>query len=149
MFVTLLNSIVSVSNYTKCVSLSNQKIMTQTTLINLHPAELRYYPFVVNLNMCAGSCNTLDDLSGRVCVPNEGEDLNLHVFNITTGMNESRTSTKHISCQCKCKLPCRRCNLNQKWNNNKCRFECENPKEHQCKKSSFWNSTTCSCENGK
>ena len=55
MFVILLVSIVSASNHTKlCMSLSNQKCMTQPTLINLHPNEysqaLRYYPFVVNLN---------------------------------------------------------------------------------------------------
>ena len=30
-------SIVNASDHTKCVSLSNQKCMTQTTLINLHP----------------------------------------------------------------------------------------------------------------
>ena len=33
----LLISIVNVSNQTNCVSLSNQKCMTQPTLINLHP----------------------------------------------------------------------------------------------------------------
>ena len=43
--------------------------MTQLTLTNLHPTEysqaLHYYPFAVNLYMCAGSCNTLDDLSNK------------------------------------------------------------------------------------
>ena len=33
----LLISIVNVFNQTNCVSLSNQKCMTQPTLINLHP----------------------------------------------------------------------------------------------------------------
>ena len=59
--------------------------MIQPTLINLHPneysQELRYYLFAVNLDRRTGSCNTLDDLSGRVCVPNKIEVLNLHVFN--------------------------------------------------------------------
>ena len=35
----LLVSIVNASNHTKCISLSNQKFMTQPTLINLHPNE--------------------------------------------------------------------------------------------------------------
>ena len=74
MFFILLTNIVSSSNHRKCVSLSNQKCMTQFTLIYLHPneysQELCYYLFAVNLNRCAGSCNTLDDLSSRVCVPN-------------------------------------------------------------------------------
>ena len=33
----ILISIVNASDHTKCVSLSNQKCITQTTLINLHP----------------------------------------------------------------------------------------------------------------
>ena len=32
------------------------------------------------------------------------EDLNLSVFNTITGINESKTLTKHISCKCKCKF---------------------------------------------
>ena len=39
MFIELLTGLGNVSNHTKCVSLSNQKCMTQPTLINLHPNE--------------------------------------------------------------------------------------------------------------
>ena len=89
MFIVLLNSIVNVSNYTKCVSLSNQKCMIQPTL-NLHPNEysqkFHYYPFSVKLDRCVRSCNALNDLSNKVCVPNKTEDLNLKVFNMITGM---------------------------------------------------------------
>ena len=42
-----------------------------------------------------------------------------------TGINESKTLTKHISCECKCKFDGRKCNSNQKWNNDKCRCECK------------------------
>ena len=38
-FIGLLTGLVNGSNHTKCISLSNQKCMTQTTLINLHPNE--------------------------------------------------------------------------------------------------------------
>ena len=41
-----------------------------------------YNPFVVKLDRCVGSCNTLNDLSNTVCVPNKTEDLNIHVFNM-------------------------------------------------------------------
>ena len=76
------------------------------------------YPFAVKLlDRCVGSCNTLYDLSNKVCVPNKTEDLNLSVFNMITGINESNTSTKHISCECKCKLDGTKCNSNQ-WSNN-------------------------------
>ena len=35
----LLTGIVNGSNQTKCASLSSQKCITQSTLINLHPSE--------------------------------------------------------------------------------------------------------------
>ena len=91
--------------------------MIQPTLINLHPNEYsqesHYYPFVVKLDKCVGSCNTLNDLSREVCVPNKIGDLNLSVFNMIAAINESKTLTKHISCQCKCTFDGRKSNSNQ------------------------------------
>ena len=85
MFIALLSNIVNGSNHTKCLSLRNQKCMTKPTL-NLHPneqpQEFHYYPFAVKLDRCVWSCNTLNDLSSKVCVPNKTEDLNLSVFNM-------------------------------------------------------------------
>ena len=34
-----------------------------------------------------GSCNTLNNLSNYVCVPNKTEDWNIHVFNMITEKN--------------------------------------------------------------
>ena len=87
-FMVSLISIVNASNHSKCMSLSNQKCIIETTLINLHPnkysQEFHYYPFAVKLDRCVGSCNTLNDLYNKVCVPNKTEDLNLSVFNMFT-----------------------------------------------------------------
>ena len=55
-----------------------------------------------------------------ICVPNETEKLNLSVFNVITGINESNVLTPHVSCKCKCKFGGRKCNSAQKWNNDKC-----------------------------
>ena len=116
-FIGLLTSLVNVSNHTKCILLSYQKYITLPTLINLHPngysQELHYYPFAVKLDRSVGRCNTLNDLSNKVCVPNKTEDLNLSVFNMITGINESKILTKHISCKCKCRFDGRKCNSDQ------------------------------------
>ena len=93
------------------------------------------------------SFNTLNDLSNKVYVLNKTEDLDLSVFNLITGINESKTLTKHISCECKCKFNGRNCNSDQWWNNDKCRCECK--KRHVCEKDYVWNPGTCNCENGK
>ena len=112
MYIVLLSSIVIASNHTKCLLLSHQKYMIQPTLINLHPneysQEFHYYPFSVKLDRYVGSCNTLI------------EDLNLSVFNMIIGINESKTLTKHISCKCKSNFDGRNCNSDQWWNNDKC-----------------------------
>ena len=50
-------------------------------------------------------------------------------------MNEK----KHISCECKCKFDCIKCNLNH-------RCECKN---HICEKDYIWNTPTRSSENDK
>ena len=71
-------------------------------------------PFAVKLDRCVGSCNTLNDLSNKVCIPNKTEDLNLNVFNIITEINELKTLTKHAPCKCKYKCDDRKCNSNQK-----------------------------------
>ena len=127
-FIELLTGLVNSSNHTKCVSLSNQKCMTQPNLISLHPnkyiQELHYYPFLIKLDRCVRSCNTLNDLSNKVCASNETEDLVLSVSNITK-INESETLTKHISCECKCKFDDRKCYSNQNCNNDTCICECK------------------------
>ena len=129
-FIGLLNSVVvNASSHTKCVSLSNQKCKIQPTLINpdtnKYSEELHYYPFTVKLDRSVESHSTLNDLSNKVCVPNKTEVLNLRMFNIITDINKSKILTKHISCECKYKFDGRKCNSNQKWNNDKCRFECK------------------------
>ena len=58
------------------------------SFINLDPnkysQELHYYPSAVKLDRCVGSCNTLNDSSNKVFVPNKTEDLNLSMFNMIT-----------------------------------------------------------------
>ena len=36
------------------------------------------------------------------------------MFKLITGINESKTLTKHVSCKCKCKPDGRKCNSKQK-----------------------------------
>ena len=54
----------------------------------------------VKLDRCVESCNTFNDLSNKLGVPNKKENLNLSEFNIITEMNELKTLTKDISCKC-------------------------------------------------
>ena len=65
--------------------------MTQPVVTTLHLNEyrqgLRYNTFPIDLDRSMGICNTLNDLSNRVCVTNKSENLNLNIFNMITGIN--------------------------------------------------------------
>ena len=75
------------------------------------------------------------------------KDITVKVFNMITNKNETKTISKHISCDCKCKFNSTACNLNQKWNNKTCQCVCKN--YHECKKDYRRNPSTCTCENSK
>ena len=83
MFIVKLTHIVNASNHTKLVSLDNQKCEVQ--------------PFAVKIDKCVAICRTRSDLSNKACVPNKAEDLNIHVFNMITGKNESKILTKRYT----------------------------------------------------
>ena len=76
-FSVSLGSKANVSKFKTFIFLINQPCMTRPTLIDLNPDEynhgLRYYAFMVNLDSCHGSCNTLDGPSDRICVPNKNK----------------------------------------------------------------------------
>ena len=88
-----LASMTNVSNFTTCISLNNPPCLIRLTLIDSNSDEynqgLRYYLFIVNLDRCNESCNTLDDPSGKICVPNK-TDVNLSGFKMITRTNESK-----------------------------------------------------------
>ena len=66
-FVALLTF--SASLATKCMSLNSEPSMIKTTLIDLNPAKLNHYPFMISLDKCNGSYNAVDDLSTKIRVP--------------------------------------------------------------------------------
>ena len=96
---------------------------------------------MITLDRCNGSCNSVDDLSAKICVPN------VKVFNMITKMNETKSLIKYISCDCKCKFNGTTCNSNEKWNNETCQCECKN--YHKYKKDCSRNRGKFICENDK
>ena len=54
-----------------------------------------YYPFVVNFDRHNGSCNTPDDIFGKICVSNQTKIMNLSIFHIITRISELKTLTNN------------------------------------------------------
>ena len=112
------------------VSLNNESYMISPTLIDLNPVELKYYPFIISLDECRGSCNFVDDLYIKICVPSKTKDINVKVFNMITNKNEAKTMVNHISCDYK--YSSATCNSDQKWNNET--SQCEYKNYRTCQK---------------
>ena len=85
--------------------------MVRPTLIDMNPNEFKYYPCMISLNKCTGSCNAL---SPKICVPKEVKDINVKAFNMITNKDEVKAMAEHISCDCKCKFNSTTCNSKQK-----------------------------------
>ena len=97
------------SSATKCLSLNDEPCMVRPTLIDLNPFELKYYPFMINLDKRNRSCNVL---SPKICASEEAKDINVKAFNMITKKNKATTMAKHISCDYKCKFNSTTCNSN-------------------------------------
>ena len=64
------------------MSLNNEPCMIRPTLIDLNAIELNYFQFMISLDKCKGSCNAVDDLSTKISVRSETNDVNVKVFNM-------------------------------------------------------------------
>ena len=68
----LLSSLVCVANLAKFLFLKDEPCMVRPTLTNMNLGELNYYPFMISLNKCTGSCNSLFP---KICVPKKTKDI--------------------------------------------------------------------------
>ena len=65
---------------TKCMSLNNETCMGRPFLVNLTSVELKYYALMISLDKFSESCNSVNDLSTKICVPSKTKDVNVKVF---------------------------------------------------------------------
>ena len=70
--------------------LANKWVLLNDDLlfIDLNLVELKYYPFMINLDKCNRSCNSINDLSMRICVLSKTKDINVKIFDMVTNRNE-------------------------------------------------------------
>ena len=128
----------------ECVSVVNQKYMPRPKVrkyINEAVGEALFYAYNVLVNKCSGSCDTLDILMAKLCVPNIIKRINMKVYNFLMRLNETRNVLWHESCKCVCKLNSSACNNKQIWNSDTCRCNCNEDFASiiNCTKGYTWN----------
>ena len=151
----VINLLISLFSITKtkaleCVSVVNRKCMPRHKILDVNEGvdEALFYPYNVFVNKCNGSCYTLDDPMGKLCVPNIVNRVNMKVYNFLMRLNETRNVLWNESCKCVCRLNSSVCNSKQIWNSNTCRCDCNEDFAGimTCNKGYTWNSNTCTCE---
>ena len=82
-----------------------------------------------------------------MCVPNVVKNINVKVFNLVSRTNETRHIKWQETCKCKCRLNASVSKNKQRWNEDKCRYECkELVDKGRCDKGFIWNPSNCECE---
>ena len=81
-----------------------------------------------------------------MCVPDTITIINVKVFSLMSRTNETRHIEWHKACKCKCRLDSSVCDNKQRWNEDKCRCECELIGKGMCDKAYIWNPRNCECE---
>ena len=108
-----------------CISLKNQQCKVRPKVADINSNNPIFYAFSIKVNKCNGNCNNINDPYARICVPDKVKNLNAKVFNLMTLTNERRHIEWHETCKCICRLDKIICNSKQRYNEDKCRFECK------------------------
>ena len=66
----------------ECVSMTNEKCMARSKIINTNANKPVFYLLSIKVNKCSGDCNTINDPMAKLCVPDVVKNLNVKVFNM-------------------------------------------------------------------
>ena len=83
-----------------CISMNNQACKARPEIINVNSNNPVFYPFSIKTSKCSGNCNNINDPYAKLCVSDVEKDLNVKVFNLMSGTNETRHIKWHEMCKC-------------------------------------------------
>ena len=74
----------------KCVSVNNQEFKIRPEIININCNAPLFYPDIIKINKCSGSCININDPYVKLCVSDVAKNINIKVFNLMSSTNETR-----------------------------------------------------------
>ena len=80
---TVINSL----NY---ISINNQECKKGPQIVNVNGGDPVLFPFSIETSKCSGSCNNINNSLAKLCVPDVVKNFNVEVFNLVSGINETR-----------------------------------------------------------
>ena len=126
--------------------MNNEECKIRSEIIDVNTNETVFYVYSITINKCKSSCNTINDLYAKLCVPDTIKNINIKAFNLMSRTNETRHIEWHKTYKCKCRLDASVCNKKQRWSEGKCRCECkELIDKGMCDKGFIWDPSNCEC----
>ena len=68
--------------------MKNQECRARSEIVNVNTDEPVFYPFIIKVNKCSGSCNNINNPYGKTCIPDIIKNINVKVFNLMSRINE-------------------------------------------------------------
>ena len=87
-FLTSVNSLNAIP--LSCISMNNQECKVRSQIVNVNGDDPVFFPFSIKTSKCCGSCNNINNPCAKLCVTDVVKSLNVKVFNLVSGMNETR-----------------------------------------------------------
>ena len=71
--------------------MNNRKCKVRPEIININSNEPSLYRYSVKISKCSASCNNINDLYAKLCVPYVIKNMNVKVFNLIRKLTKQDT----------------------------------------------------------
>ena len=86
---TFLSALTSVNMLSR-ISMNNQECKVRPQIVNVNGDDPVFFTFSIKTSKCSGSCNSINDPLAKLCISDVVKNLNVKVFNLVSGTNETR-----------------------------------------------------------
>ena len=73
--------------------MNNEECKIRPEIININNKEPLFYPYSIKVNKYSGSCNNINNLYLKICVPDIVKSMNIKGLNLMSRTNQ----TSHIN----------------------------------------------------
>ena len=80
-----------------CISINNQECKVRPQIVNIKGDD-SVFPFSIKTSKCSGHCYNIYNPCAKLCVPNVVKNLNVTVFDLVPGTNETSHIEWHEMC---------------------------------------------------
>ena len=94
------------------ILMNNQECKVRPQIVNVNGDDPVFVSFSIKTSKCSGSCNNINNPWANLCLSDAVKNLNVKVFNLVTGTNETWRIEWHETCKGKCRFNGSVCNVN-------------------------------------